>query len=136
MILSGDVHFASGLALDFWSGQDPTVDSRIVQLTSSPVRNSAAEVIRAAIHAARFSQQLLRGLPLERLGWSGKSSITVPPGKAISPARRSRMKASPAVVPAGGWPAGTTITADKPPDFRFRLTPLRDDRPRSELDPS
>ena len=133
VILSGDVHFASGLALDFWSGQDPTVDSRIVQLTSSPVRNSAAEVIRAAIHAARFSQQLLRGLPLERLGWSGKSSITVPPGKAISPARRSRMKTSPAVVPAGGWPAGTTITADKPPDFRFRLTPLRDDRPRSEL---
>ena len=136
VILSGDVHFSSGIALDFWSGLDPTIDSRIVQLTSSPVRNSAPEDVRAAIHAARFSQQLLRGLPVERLGWSGKSSITVPPGKAISPARRSRMKASPAVVPAGGWPAGTTITADKPPDFRFRLTPLRDDRPRSELDPS
>ena len=72
VILSGDVHFSSGVALDFWSGQDPTVDSRIVQLTSSPVRNSAAEDIRAAIFAARFSQQLLRGLPLERLGWSGE----------------------------------------------------------------
>jgi len=134
VILSGDVHFASGIALDFWSGEEPTVDSRVVQLTSSPVRNSASEVIRAAIFAARFSQQLLRGLALERLGWSGKSSITVAPGKAISPARRSRMKATPAVVPAGGWPAGTTLPADKPPDFRFRLTGLRDDRRRSQLD--
>ena len=43
------------------------------------------------------------------------------------------MKQSPAVVPAGGWPAGTTIAADKPPEFRFRITPVRDDRPRSEL---
>ena len=80
VILSGDVHFASGIALDFWSGQDPTVDSRIVQLTSSPVRNSAAQDIRSAIFAARFSQQLLRGLPLERLAGPEKSSITVPPG--------------------------------------------------------
>jgi hypothetical protein len=134
LILSGDVHFSSGLALDFWSGQDPTVDSRIVQLTSSPGRNSASHKIRAAIFAARFSQQLLHGLPLERLGWSEKSSITVPPGKAISPARRSRMKAIPAVVPAGGWPAGTTIPADKPPEFRFRLGPVRDDRLRSQLE--
>ena len=44
------------------------------------------------------------------------------------------MKASPAVVPAGGWPAGTTIPADKQPDFRFRLDGLRDDRLRSELE--
>jgi hypothetical protein len=133
VILSGDVHFSSGIALDFWSGEDPAVDARVVQLTSSPVRNSASEVIRAAIFAARFSQQLLRGLPLDRLGWSATSSITVPPGKAISPARRSRMRTSPAVVPAGGWPAGTTIPADEPPDFRFRLSGLRDDRPRSQL---
>ena len=97
-------------------------------------RNSASEDIRGAIFAARFSQQLLRGLPLDRLGWSETSSITVPPGHAISPARRSRMKASPAVVPAGGWPAGTTIPVDEPPDFRFRLTPLRDDRLRSQLE--
>ena len=88
VILSGDVHFSSGVALDFWTGQDPTVDSRIVQLTSSPVRNSAAEEIRSAIFAARFSQQLLRGLPLERLGWAETSSITVPPG------RRSRRPAA------------------------------------------
>ena len=134
VILSGDVHFSSGITLDFWSGQDPTVDSRIVQLTSSPVRNSAAEKIRAAIFSARFSQQLLLGLELDRLGWAETSSITVPPGQAISPARRSRMRATPAVVPAGGWPTGTTIPADKPPDFRFRITGIRDNRLRAQLE--
>ena len=86
VVLSGDVHFASGVALDFWKGEDPTVDARIVQLTSSPVRNSAAQTIRSAIFAARFSQQLLRGVPIERLGWLGKAAITVPEGRAISPA--------------------------------------------------
>src|SRR4051794_23371757 len=79
VVLSGDIHFSSSIALDFWSGEEGTVDSRIVQLTSSPLRNSASEVIRAAIFAARFSQQLLRGVALERLGWAGPSSIAVPP---------------------------------------------------------
>ena len=133
VVLSGDVHFASGVSLDYWNGQEPTVDARIVQLTSSAVRNSAAHTIRSAIFAARFSQQLLRGLPLERLGWSSEAPISVPPGKSISPARRSRMKLSPAVLPAGGWPSGTTIPPDKPPDFRFRVAGVRDVRPRSEL---
>ena len=137
IVLSGDVHFSSGVALDFWKGAsvttDPTVDARIVQLTSSPVRNSAAHTIRSAIFAARFSQQLLRGVPVERLGWLAEAPITVPEGQAISPARRSRMKATPAVVPAAGWPPGTTIVSGKPPDFLFRITGLRDVRPRNEL---
>ena len=61
-MLSGDVHFASGIALDFWPGQDPTVDAR--RSCSSRRRRCATappEDIRAAIFAARFSQQLLRG---------------------------------------------------------------------------
>ena len=133
VILSGDVHFASDVALDFWNGQDATVDSRIVQLTSSPLRNSAAHNIRAAIFAARFSQQLLRGEHVERLGWKETAPVSVPDGTAITPARRGRMKLAPAIVPAGGWPEGSTIPADKPPDFRFRITGIRDGRLRSEL---
>jgi hypothetical protein len=133
VILSGDVHFASGIALDFWNGQDATVDSRIVQFTSSPLRNSAAHNIRSAIFAARFSQQLLRGEDVERIGWKETASVSVPDGKAISPARRGRMKLSPAIVPAGGWPAGSTIPDDKKPDFSFRISGLRDERLRSVL---
>ena len=133
VVLSGDVHFASSLALDFWNGTDPTVDARVVQLTASAARNGAGATERAAIRAARFSQQLLRGLPFERLAWSGTSSISVPSGEPISPARRTRLRRSPGLLPAAGWPAGTTIPADKPPDWRWRLSVLRDERSRAEL---
>ena len=132
IILSGDVHFSSSLALDFWNGADPTVDSRIVQLTSSGSRNIAPGNLRAAIRAARFSQQLLRGIPFERLAWKQKAPIVVPSGGKISPARRSRMRRTPSLLPATGWPAGTTVPADKPPDWRWRLTGLRDDTPRAQ----
>ena len=132
IVLSGDVHFSSSLALDFWNGTDPTVDSRIVQLTSSGTRNIAPGELRAAIRAARFSQQLLRGLPFERLAWKQKAPIVVPPGGKISPARRSRMRRAPSLLPATGWPSGTTVPADKPPDWRWRLTGLRDDTPRAQ----
>ena len=133
IVLSGDVHFGSSLALDFWNGTDPTIDSRVVQLTSSGARNAASRQRAAIIRSARFSAQLLRGLPFERLGWSGKSSISVPNGKPISPARRTRLRRSPGLLPAEGWPAGTTIPADKPPDWRWRLTVLRDDTPRAQI---
>jgi hypothetical protein len=133
IVLSGDVHFASSLALELWNGADPRVDSRVVQLTSSGARNAASSDRAAVIRSARFSQQLLRGLPFERLGWSGKSSISVPNGKPISPARRTRLRRSPGLLPAAGWPSGTTIPADKPPDWRWRLTVLRDSTPRAQI---
>jgi hypothetical protein len=133
IVLSGDVHFASSLALDYWKGAAETVAARVVQLTSSAARNGAGSDEQALIRAARFSQQLLRGLPMERLGWKAKTSIAVPTGEAVSPARRSRMRRSPSVLPASGWPIGTTIPVDKPPDFRWRLTVLRDTTPRDKM---
>jgi hypothetical protein len=133
IVLSGDVHFASSLALEFWNGGEPTVDARVVQVTSSGARNAASSDRAAVIRSARFSQQLLRGLPFERLGWTAKSSISVPDGKPISPARRTRLRRSPGLLPAEGWPSGTTIPADKPPDWRWRLTVLRDTTPRAQI---
>jgi hypothetical protein len=132
IVLSGDVHFGSSLALEFWNGADPKVDSRVVQLTSSGTRNAAGSNRAAIIRSARVSHQLLSGLPFERLGWAGKSSIAVPDGKPISPARRTRLRRTPGLLPARGWPAGTTIPADKPPDWRWRLTVLRDTTPRAQ----
>lgn len=133
IVLSGDVHFSSTLALDYWRGTAPAVASRIVQLTSSAGRNVADTKLRSIIRSARFSQQLLRGLPLERLAWSGKPSVVVPSGKPISPGRRSRLRRSPGLLPAQGWPVGTTIPADKQPESRWRLTVVRDDTPRALL---
>jgi hypothetical protein len=44
------------------------------------------------------------------------------------------MKATPRSCRPAGWPSGTTIPADKPPDFRFRITGIRDDRLRAQLE--
>jgi hypothetical protein len=133
LVLSGDVHFSSSVALDYWKGSSATVTSRIVQLTSSAARNGAEKNLQAIIRAARFSQQLLRNQPFERLAWSTKSPIVVPTGTAVAPGRRSRMRRAPSLLPAAGWPAGTTIPNDKPPEWRWRVTALRDDTPRSQI---
>ena len=90
VILSGDVHFASGIALDFWSGQDPTVDSRIVQLTSSPVRNSAPE----------DDPRRDPGRPLlpAAAARPARSNGSAGPGSRRSPSRRARRSRRPAAA--------------------------------------
>ena len=111
IVLSGDVHFSSSLALDFWNGADPTVDSRIVQLTSSGSRNSPRGELRAVIRAARFSQQLLRGLPFERLALEAASrrSSFRPAASHLAGPAQPHAPQSPSLLPATGWPAGTTV---------------------------
>ena len=129
VLLSGDVHFASSMVLDFWGKGDSTADSRIVQLTASAARNQPEETMRAALRAMPFGQALLQGLPYDRLGWDATPPITVPHGASIRPGRRARLRRNPGIVPATGWPSGTTMDASKPPDWRWRLTCLRDERP-------
>ncbi len=134
IILSGDVHFSSSMQLDFWNKGDDTVDARIVQFTSSALRNPPDSRKQAVLRALRFGQQLLQGAPFERLGWDDKAPIQVPSGQAIRPGRRARMSRTPSLNRADGWPAGTTIPADKAPDWRWRLRVLRDDRRRTDMD--
>jgi hypothetical protein len=130
ILLSGDVHFASSAVLDYWStGADPT--SRVVQFTSSGVRNEGPAILRPLVRAMPFGQGLLRGEPTARLAWKGEAAITLPAGTHIAPGRRARMLRKPALVPAGGWPNGTTITSG--PDWRWRAELLRDDRRRAEM---
>lgn len=133
IVLSGDVHFASSVAMDYWTDHPPKLVARTVQFTSSAARNGAPAGQQTIIRAARFSQQILRGLPTERLGWKKTSPITVPQGQPISNARRIRMRRTPSVVPATGWPAGTSIPDGEEPDFRWRITTLRDGRSRENL---
>jgi hypothetical protein len=130
ILLSGDVHFASSAVLDYWSaGAEPI--SRIVQFTSSGVRNQGPAVLRPLVRALPFGQGLLRGEPQARLAWKGEAAISLPAGSSIAPGRRARMLRTPALVPATGWPAGTTTTSG--PDWRWRAEMLRDDRPHAEL---
>jgi hypothetical protein len=137
VILSGDVHFASSLALDFWGSGNDTLDSRIVQCTSSAARNQPSPAMRAVLRCLRLGQQLLQGLPVQRLAWErawgSTKAVEVPSGRVIAPARRARMLREPVLLPATGWPAGTTIRSDMPPDWRWSVTVLRDGRTRFQL---
>jgi hypothetical protein len=131
VILSGDVHYACSLALDYWR-KGVTNPSRIVQLTSSPSRNNFKPFVEALLRSSALLQQYQTGPKPERLAWTGKSSIALPAEVSVGPARRARLKRSPSLVPARTWPAGTTIPADKPPDWRWRLHLQRDQRPDTE----
>lgn len=130
IVLSGDVHYVYTMTVDVWIGNDPN-GARVVQLTSSPARNNFLSIVEAVLrrHALLERYQAI-DVP-ERLAWKGKASIVLPEGAQIKPGRRARMRRAPALVPAAGWPAGTTI--DEPPDWRWRARLVRDERPESQL---
>jgi hypothetical protein len=131
VVLSGDVHFASTLTLDFWGKDDETLDSRIVQCTASAARNQPGDDMRGLLRTLRIGQQLLRGVPAERIAWEGEHGVVLPAGASIRPGRRGRLRRKPVLLPAQGWPAGTTVS--KAPDWRWRLEVVRDERPKSAL---
>ena len=130
VVLSGEIHFAVDLVLDYFpGGTDPKPVSRIVQLTSSASKNPVHKVLQMVTRSHRWARTALRGDPFERLGWDQAAPIQLPAGKSIPPGRRTRMLRSPALLPAANWPKGTTIPDDGPPDWTWRLQMLRDERP-------
>ena len=132
VILSGDVHYGCSLAMDFWTKNKPT-PARIIQLTSSSLRNNFDSRVRAILRSNALLQAYQRGVNPERLAWDDKSPITLPPGAQIKPGRRSRMRRKPSLLPTRNWPTGTTIPPDKEPDWRWRLTLVRDERPNTAM---
>jgi hypothetical protein len=132
VLLSGDVHFADSITLDYYKKGAPA-PSRIVQLTSSPARNQFKAVVRLLLRQNAMFQTVETEYSGSRLAWTGPSSLVVPAGQFVSPGRRSRMKRSPSLLPAEGWPAGTSFPSDKPTDWRWRLTVQRDPRPETAL---
>jgi hypothetical protein len=132
VILSGDVHFAASLTLDYWTGTTP---ARIVQLIASSARNGFSPTVVAILKSDALLQRYEAGQNPELLGWDGESSIQLPAGAKIAPGRRARLHHSPSLVPAGGWPAGSSIPADagKQPNWRWRLKLVRDERTDVQL---
>jgi len=133
LILSGDVHYADSLTLDYWRKANLTTPSRIVQLTASPLRNDFKPLVQALIRSNALLQEFARGLPPERLGWNGPAQITIPAGEPVALGRRAKMKRSPALLSARGWPVGAVFVAGKEPDWRWRLNLVRDERPNAAL---
>lgn len=133
VMLGGDVHFSCSLALDYYRS-GAARPSRLIQLTSSPARNSFKAIVKLLVRQNPFLQNVGTQFAAARLAWkSGPAPITLPADGFVSPGRRSRIQRSPALLPASGWPAGTSIPEDKKPDWSWRLSLQRDPRRESEL---
>jgi hypothetical protein len=132
ILLSGDVHYGCTLELDFWR-KGVAQSSRIVQLTSSPLRNEFKSTVAAILRSNALLQRYEVGESVERLAWETAAPITLPSGARIGPGRRARMRRKPSLLPSKGWPAGTTVPNDKPPDWSWRLKLVRDRRPNADL---
>jgi hypothetical protein len=133
VILSGDVHYGLSMEMDFWR-KGVAKPSRIVQFTSSPLRNDFKPIIQALIRSNALLQDFERGLDAELLAWkTGPAPITLPANQRIGLGRRARMQRSPALLTSKGWPAGTSIPADKLPDWSWRLKLVRDARTNAQV---
>ena len=132
VLLSGDVHYSASLVMDYWRN-GVAQPARIVQFTASAARNPWAPLVVALLRNNALLQRYQQGVSAERLAWREGAPIQLPAGAKIGPGRRARLQRSPALVPSRGWPSGTTLPDDKPPDWRWRLKVIRDQRPNADL---
>jgi hypothetical protein len=128
VMLGGDVHFGYTAVLDYYK-KGAAKPSRIVQLTSSPFRNVSKPQIKLLARENPFLQNLETGFSVARLAWNNASPIKLPADAFVSAGRRGRIARSPSLLPADGWPDGTSIPSDGAPDWRWRITVERDSRP-------
>src|SRR5690606_24048546 len=103
------------------------------QLISSPARNTFDRTVQAMTRTNALLQRVGGQPQLDRIAWKEAAPITLPQGAVVPLTRIVRMKRSPALLLADGWPAGTTVPEDKPPDWGWRLTLVRDERPTNAL---
>ena len=149
VLLSGDVHNSTGNLMSYWRGS-ATSPARIAQFTSSGMKNVMPVYLRALDRSAMLLQELLRArLGVERFGWDRPADdlVLLPEGRTeddLVAATRAKLLRSPVLLPAHGWlddnepgqpdrPELTTrLNPAKPPDWRWRVRPLLDDRPDTE----
>ncbi|KQY24717.1 hypothetical protein ASD16_04220 [Cellulomonas sp. Root485] len=137
VVLSGDVHNAASNLMSYWRG---TADhpARIAQFTSSGFKNVMPVYLRALDRSAMLLQELVRArLGVERLAWTRPDSdlVLLPDGQTeadLVAATRARLLRSPVLLATHGWPDGSRLNDLKPPDWRWKVTPLIDQRPDVE----
>jgi hypothetical protein len=135
IILSGDVHYGFSSLLDYWKGNASTPEARMVQFTSSALKNEEVGVVH--LYRSAVAQKLMTGIGdhLEKLGW--KNRVLSVSGE-VSIRNRQRLRQNPAVIPVAGWQSGATV--NQPPDYRWRLKMITDNSertsgPSTDLDP-
>lgn len=149
VLLSGDVHNSTGNLMSYWRG-DAQRPARIAQFTSSGFKNVMPVYLRALDQSAMLLQQLLRArIGVERFGWDRPAAdlILLPEGRSeddLVAATRAKLLRSPVLLPAHGWlddneeeprrdELTTRLNPAHPPDWRWRITPLLDDRSDDDL---
>ncbi|HEU0294580.1 MAG TPA: hypothetical protein VFR47_17705 [Anaerolineales bacterium] len=133
VFLSGDVHHGLGAQLSYWK-KGEAQPACFIQFTSSPAKNilPAEEVVPIA-GAFGVVQRILRlGIPVARMAWEEPqpSPLDIPGGQLASPRLRALLRRKPVLIPIHPWPTGTT--ANRNPDWSWKLTVLSDDRADSE----
>jgi len=137
LLLSGDVHYSAATALSYWT-KGNEVPARIVQFTGSGFKNVMPWYIGAVDRVLSFAQRMVRAdVAAERMGWdaSEEDAFVLPAGVTLAevpPVLRRKLHHSPMLMPTFGWPEGTSVAADKLPDWSWRLQPVLDLRPESD----
>ena len=154
VVLSGDVHYSAGSLMSYWRG-NASRPARFAQFTSSGFKNVMPAMITFLDPALALAQQLIRlNLGTERLAWNDVADdlVLLPPGTTnedLKPVMRSRLRSAPVMVPPWGWPdlndpahpesfdpARTTrLNPARPPDWRWRVRPLLDERADGDRPP-
>lgn len=132
VILSGDVHYAASHVMHYWK-RGETQPAHIVQLTSSGMQNLMNEKVRLADRSFAFAQRMIRSkIGADRLAWEqpSEAALTFLPSANVSPRLRAKMHKKPMLLPARGWPPGTTVA--QAPDWSWHVDILRDERPDHE----
>lgn len=143
MILAGDVHYAASYVMDYQRFDVPAVEggvppadpppttktSRIVNFTSSPIRNQWPMHVPVLVRAIGLFENLERiGFAGARLGWT---RITPPvfTGDDHAPDEprplRARLRREPVVLPMLGW---TNPHQIRPPEWAYQVAPIFDTR--------
>jgi hypothetical protein len=106
VILSGDVHFSSGITLDFWSGQDPTgrLADRAADVVAGAQQRGGGDPRR---HLLRPLLPAAAARPAPRTARLGRDVLDHrPPGAGDLAGAPQPDEGDPAVVPAGGMAVG------------------------------
>jgi hypothetical protein len=148
VVLSGDVHNSTGNLMSYWRGT-AVAPARIAQFTSSGFKNVMPVYLRALDRSAMLLQELLRAkIGVERFGWDRPADdlVLLPQGRTendLVATTRAKLLRSPVLLPAHGWlddnapgedrpELRTRLNLAHPPDWRWKLRPLLDDRPDAE----
>ena len=137
VLLSGDVHYSASDAMSYWrKGID--APARIVQFTSSGMKNVMPSYITLVDRSLPFAQRLVRsGIGAERIGWLNRPAepVLFPQEKSmkdVSRALRAKLRQTPTMVPNHGWPPFIMFNPAEPPDWSWRVAPVLDTRADSE----